>query len=302
MMAPIVLFVYNRLDHVMRVIEHLSACELASESILYVVSDGAKPGDERKVEEVREYLKTISGFVDVIVEERESNYGIEESEVEAITRLINIHGKLIILEDDLLVGKYFLDYMNKALDKYVNEKDVFYISGYQFGYIKNMPQTAFSKLSCTWGWATWKDRWDKFEMPPIHPEEIYNNPQRMYEFCYDNAFKDFGTMLVSQAENNEFTWDICWYINMFNNGLVLLPRQTLVYNMGFDGSGVHGDNSGSPISMGKVSNSKIMFYPDEISEKCEYRKMMAKALKRWTLKRKLKGRVNRCMLKIFAKK
>lgn len=302
MLAPIVLFVYNRVEHVKKVIEHLGACEMASSSVLYIISDGAKKEDEEKVAEVRKYIKTIIGFADVIVEERENNYGIEKSEIEAITRLINKYDKLIILEDDLVVGKYFLEYMNKALDKYEDNKEVFYISGYMYENIRsNIPDTVFSKLPSTWGWATWKDRWDRFQMPPEHPETIYNNKELLYKYCYDNSYADFGAMLKTQALETKYTWDICWYVSMFyNNGLVLLPKNTLVANIGFDGSGVHGDDAGYG---GKVKNIdfKVMSYPDAIEENPKHRKILARNIRKWSLKRRIKAKIirgwNRCILR-----
>lgn len=133
MLAPIVLFVYNRLKHTRIVVEHLARCDLADKSFLYIISDGPRNGDEEKVQAVRRYCKNIQGFRRVIVEEKEENWGIERSEVEAITRLIGEFGKLIILEDDLKVNSGFLKYMNEGLDRYKEEKEVFYIGGYMYG-------------------------------------------------------------------------------------------------------------------------------------------------------------------------
>ena len=58
MNAPVVLFVYNRLDHTMNVIESLSKNVLADQTDLYVFSDAAKTENgQEKVNAVREYIR-----------------------------------------------------------------------------------------------------------------------------------------------------------------------------------------------------------------------------------------------------
>ena len=83
--APIVLFSYNCLWHVRQTIEALMKNELARESELFVFSDGPKTDkDEPKVKEVREYLKTIKGFKNMEIIERDINLEIGIGEKESI--------------------------------------------------------------------------------------------------------------------------------------------------------------------------------------------------------------------------
>ena len=67
-LAPIVLFVYNRPDHTKQTIEALQKNELAKKSELFIYSDAAKNENaEKKVNEVREYIKSIDGFKKITI-------------------------------------------------------------------------------------------------------------------------------------------------------------------------------------------------------------------------------------------
>ncbi len=124
-LAPIVLFTYNRLQHTKQTVEALQRNELAKESYLFVFSDGAKKDfDAQKVEEVRKYLKTINGFKNVTVIEREKNWGLANNIIDGVTQIVNEYGKIIVLEDDLVTSPGFLKYMNEALDMYADEERV----------------------------------------------------------------------------------------------------------------------------------------------------------------------------------
>lgn len=299
MLAPIVLFVYNRMEHTRIVVEHLAKCELAEKSLLYIISDGPKNGDEEKVHAVREYCKSIRGFEQIVVEEKEENWGIERSEVEAITRLIGKHGKLIILEDDLKVNSGFLKYMNEGLDRYEKEKRVFYIGGYMYGSLPSaLPETMFLKMPSTWGWATWKDRWDKFEMPPRSPQKIYLDKEERYLYTYDDSCPVWGEMLEQQSKVDDYTWDVCWHVSLYRNGgLVLLPRDTMVYNIGFDGSGVHKATGGEVDSTWNEDGGFQGVLPKKVEEKKIYRKVVGYMLKMRYNRHPMKQRIKKMIMR-----
>ena len=162
--APTALFVYNRLEHTKRVIEALQKNVLASESDLIIFSDGPKhEKDVKKIDEVRKYLKTIDGFKSIEIFEKENNLGLSNSIISGVTEVVNRYGKIIVLEDDLVVSPYFLEFMNNALVKYENEEKVISIHGYIYPIKNKLPETFFIKGADCWGWATWKRGWDLFE-------------------------------------------------------------------------------------------------------------------------------------------
>ena len=133
MLAPIALFVYNRPIHTRRTVEALQKNTQAAESDLCIYSDAPKrPEVAEAVREVRAYIKTITGFSSITIVERERNLGLANSIIDGVTSIVNKHGRIIVLEDDLVVSQYFLEYMNTALERYRDDERVMQISGHMF--------------------------------------------------------------------------------------------------------------------------------------------------------------------------
>ena len=163
MKSPIVLFAYNRINHIQQVIKALLRNEYASDSDLIIYSDASKNDNTvQEVQCVRQYLSTVSGFKSVKVIERLENFGLAKNIIDGVTSVINQYGKVIVLEDDLVVSPYFLKYMNEALDFYEKEEQVISIHGYIYPVKQKLPETFFIKGADCWGWATWKRGWDLF--------------------------------------------------------------------------------------------------------------------------------------------
>ncbi|MEQ8926492.1 MAG: glycosyltransferase [Fulvivirga sp.] len=251
-LAPIVLFVYNRPWHTQKTLEALSRNELADKSDLFIFSDGPKnkasSEDLRNIDEVRRIITDISGFKSVNVTLREKNFGLANNVIEGVTHIINIYGKIVVLEDDLLTSRYFLQYCNEGLNLYKNETNVYSINAYQFPLETDDFDTFLSPLgTSSWGWATWSNKWKMFEVSPKYLNEIENN------FLLQERF-NFGGYNYSGILKNPNSWAIKWYYSVFlRNGLGLFPTQSLVENIGFDGSGQHKENSMSS----KIHESEI---------------------------------------------
>jgi GT2 family glycosyltransferase len=163
-LAPVALFTYNRPDHTKRTIESLLNNELADKTDIFIFCDAAKKTeDKNKVDEVRSFLRTINGFKNIEIIERTANLGLAKSIISGVTDVINKFGKIIVLEDDMITSRYFLSYMNKALNIYDIETDVISIHGYVYPVKNRLPETFFLKGADCWGWATWKRGWDLFE-------------------------------------------------------------------------------------------------------------------------------------------
>ncbi len=165
-LAPIVLFIYNRPEHTRRTLAALAANPLAIESDLVIYADGPKkPEHLNSVESTRAVVRKATGFRSVSLVERDENFGLARSIILGVTEACNTSGRVIVLEDDLVVAPAFLSYMNWALDRYENEEKVMQIAGYMFpvDQPQELPPAFFLKLSSTWGWATWRRAWAAFE-------------------------------------------------------------------------------------------------------------------------------------------
>ena len=167
-LAPIVLFVYNRPWHTEQTVKALQKNELAKESELFIYSDAAKNEEQREsVDEIRNYLKKINGFKKVTVIKREKNWGLANSIIDGVTKIVNEYGKIIVLEDDLVTSPYFLKFMNDSLMYYKDEKMVMAISGYSYPIIRQncsqINETYYLRITSSRSWPTWSDSWKYFE-------------------------------------------------------------------------------------------------------------------------------------------
>ena len=65
-LAPIALFTYKRVETLRKVIHSLKSNSLASNSKLFIYSDGYKNSlDFEQVKKVREYIYSLKGFLDI---------------------------------------------------------------------------------------------------------------------------------------------------------------------------------------------------------------------------------------------
>jgi acetyltransferase-like isoleucine patch superfamily enzyme len=240
-LAPILLFVYNRPEHTKKVIEALKNNDLSSESDLIIISDGAKDdySSSVQVKAVREYIKTIQGFKNIEIIARDKNFGLAESTIDAVTKTVNKYGKVIVLEDDNYTSKYFLSYINDALNFYENEEKVISILGYCYPIQAKLPDTYFIKGAASWGWATWKRGWDLFEKDGKKLLAEIKERKLTEEFDMHGSIA-FTKMLENQVAGRNDSWCIRWHASAFlNDKITLWPGKSMVKNIGFTGEGTH---------------------------------------------------------------
>jgi hypothetical protein len=243
--TPIALFVYNRPDHTQSALNALSRCERLADCHLVIYCDGPKtPVQEAGVAATRQIAKSWAVKMGAQVVERTENLGLARSIVTGVTEQCQICGRVIVVEDDLVVSPDFLSYMLQALDRFKDNSNVYQISGFMFP-VKHptSPDAFFLPLSTTWGWATWERAWRAFTWDVGTAMQKLADPQVSRQFDLDGSFP-YTSMLRRRLEARNDSWGILWWYTVFNlHGLVLHPRQSLVWNGGFDNSGIH---SGAP--------------------------------------------------------
>ena len=239
-LSPILLFVYNRPAHTRRCIESLSRNSLAVESELFIYADGAKDqtvADE--VEEVRQYIRSVKGFKKVTFIERNENWGLAKNIIDGVSTQVKKYGKVIVLEDDLVVAPHFLRFMNDALEIYQDEPKVGHIQACDFTQDASLPDTFLIKWTGSWGWATWERAWKHFN--PDGKELLQELEARKLTYTFDfNGKYGFTRMLHRQIEGKNNSWAIRWNASLFLKDILSLNvGRSLVQNEGFDGSGTN---------------------------------------------------------------
>src|SRR5687767_6286773 len=104
-LAPIVLFVYNRPWHTLKTLEALSKNFLADQSKLYVYADGEKDdasdSSKHRIKEVRQLIREKKWCAEVEIIEHQRNLGLADSVTKGVTEILDKHGRIIVLEDDI---------------------------------------------------------------------------------------------------------------------------------------------------------------------------------------------------------
>jgi hypothetical protein len=243
-LAPIVIFCYQRPDHLRELINSLKKNTLYPESDLYIYVDGLRNRHDEKE------LKNVSLTRDLVMQEfgenprakiilRDENYGLARSITTGVTSIVQKYGKVIVLEDDLVLSEKFLAYMNSALEKYKDVDKVMHISGYWYDHPDNPKLDDFFLYRATscWGWATWDNSWNYYNNDP---HELLSSLKREGKTKVFNIDKNvsFLSHLEKNVSGEWCTWAIRWYASVFlQDGLCLHPSNSYVRNIGFDGTG-----------------------------------------------------------------
>lgn len=271
--APIIVFAYDRPDHLRQTLAALAKNDLASQSVLYVYCDGPRTwGDEQitnqksqitnspqatyitkrygvmhcskeeydgylqRIAEVRAVAHNQTGFKEVHVIEREKNIGLADNIVGAVTEIVNQYGWVIAFEDDIVTTRGCLTYLNDALELYKDDEKVMHISAWMYPNKGQFPTTFFYDSPYpAGGWATWKRAWDHFNPDTADHVRYWENNWKEFDIEGEDYL---SRQLLGNLNGTLKTWYIKWYSSMRRmGGLCLYPGKAMSNNIGWDNSG-----------------------------------------------------------------
>lgn len=238
--APVLLIIFNRPDLTRRTFNQLKKAKIPK---LYLAADGPRSEEEKQLcEEARKaVLDNINWPCEINTMMHQSNVGCKNNVSGAIDWFFENELEGIILEDDCLPGLTFLKFCSELLIRYRDNHRVYHISGSNELNIKEYDHYdySFTKFPFIWGWATWKDRWAKYDVNmtdyPIHKEKVLKhyskstNVRFFLNSAFSKAFKGISE-----------TWDHQWAYTIFKeNGIAVLPKNNLTSNIGYDHRATH---------------------------------------------------------------
>jgi hypothetical protein len=264
MKAPVAIFTYNRPAHLRDLFQSLREAAGIADTDIYVFCDG--PRNETDAEKQIEIVELVEGEKDkgwckeLVFRKSNKNSGLASSIVSGVTSILDEHGQVIVLEDDLIVSPGFLTFMNNGLTAYEHRTNVFAISGYMFPIETSLRKSVLLPFTSSWGWATWKTKWSIFSMAT--PEESLLDPSFALRSRFNIAHYNYHHMLLTERHKS---WAINWYYQVFKrNGLSVFPSSSLLINNGFDGSGENCGNDIFRMKGGVVSDEIELVLEDSI--------------------------------------
>ena len=238
--TPIALLTYNRPRHTARLLTALSRCTGLDRCALTIYCDAPKSAAQAEaVEGNRAIARDWASRLDASLVERQENLGLARSIVGAVSRHVSSAGRVIVLEDDLVPTPDFLEFMLAGLETYADNTEVAQISGCLLpDEFPARHDGLFLPLTTTWGWATWGRAWSDFRWD-VDAAELDDDPAFRGRFTLDGTV-DYVSMLRNRVTGGNDSWGILWWFAVARaNKLVLYPRESLIWNGGFDNSGVH---------------------------------------------------------------
>ena len=253
--APIIIPTLNRIEHLTRCIESLRKNRLADKTDLYIALDYPPSQKyEEGYEKVKAYLENgISGFASVNIVYREKNYGPLDNGLKLQKELWERYDRSIYTEDDNVFAPCFLEYMNEALEKYKDNKDI--LAVYSYGpRVKNKPQNGkdvyITNYFSAYGCGQWRDKEKQLSkelnysyienlscdkqklrrMRHIHPETICYLASILLRKEPIYRTEDGRVQLIDTVK---ITYAVA------ENKYLLCSPKRMVVNRGYDGSGAH---------------------------------------------------------------
>lgn len=253
--SPVVIFVYNRNDHLRRTLDALNGNRSISNTTLYVFSDGPRSDNDAKgVQEVRRLIREKNRFGNTEIIESETNKGLAASVIDGATQVLDKHGSVIVLEDDVVTSPGWYDFMNAGIQFYENNASIWSIGGYcpPLSFPASYPHDVFlSPLTTSYSWGTWADRWKLVDWNISDYDEFIQDKERVDRFCGWNP----GRMrrLKRTIKNNRSSWAVRWgYAAAKQQRLNILPTKSRVTNIGYD-IGVHSQSVVTAEALAKYS-------------------------------------------------
>lgn len=234
-----ILFTYNRSFHTNEVIKALAKNEELPQK-LYIFQDGLGKEEHRDEWEKVNVLIHKMDFCPTELHISNTNIGVAQSIVSGINYVLDKHEAVVVLEDDCVPSVSFGTYMKQCLEKYKDNPRVWCVGG--FNDPVKLDRDEYDVYGCgrtsSWGWGTWRDRWKKFDFDHGVLKRLKNDEVKSVNLA--TWGNDCEQMILEHIAGRSDVWDAYWSLQMIeDNGICVLPYETLVRNIGLDGSGVH---------------------------------------------------------------
>lgn len=235
---PVLLLVFNRPDHAVKVAERL--VDIGASKV-FIAADAPRPDRAGEAELCRKTLelveKTLLPRCEVQWCIREHNLGCRKAVSTAIDWFFSHVEEGIVLEDDCLPNPSFFSYCASLLDKYRDDSRIMHISGNNFfEYDRNDAASYhFSRVNHCWGWATWARAWKLYDHDLDTLDEFLEK-DRLKDIFKERYLQHYlYDILRAVREGRIDSWAYIWGYSCYSNsGLTCRPHVNLVSNIGFD--------------------------------------------------------------------
>lgn len=263
--VPVLVTMFNRPDHASRVIDVLAKTRPRR---LFLAVDGPRSGvagDEEGASGCRELVSRIDWDCELHTRFRETNLGCREGMIDGVSWFFDHVESGVVLEDDCVPDDDFFRYAAETLARYGGEPGFMQLSGY--AHLENpRGEVYFLPLTSSWGWGTTRSVWRNFlEKRSGYADDFENHPELHAAFDLGGRYP-YSKMFLRNLRGKVSSWAILFYWHVFRaGGLVAYPAQSLIRNIGFDGSGSHCNARSGDGGMGEPPRRHGGILPEEMT-------------------------------------
>lgn len=239
--TPVALFVFNRPEITGKIFKIIAQVKPLQ---LFIIADGPRsshPDDIHLCDAVRKIVTEIGWDCNVSRLYATENIGCRHSIPEGLNWVFSQVEECIILEDDCIPDPTFFNYCTALLEYYRDAEKIMTIGGYRCDGPNefNTDSYFFSKYPSTWGWATWKRSWEKFDLD-MKEWATLRNTDWLSDILSKNEYIHYWQRIFDKMCNNLDAWDYalafaCW----LNGGLSIRSKINLISNIGFGPDATH---------------------------------------------------------------
>ena len=243
--VPVLVLGFNRPDRVKKLFEVLAV--IRPEKLFFAVDGPRKDNlqDHERVAQTRKLIEVVDWDCDIQTQFQSENLGCASGVTAGINWFFSEVTEGIILEDDVIPAESFFQFSADLLVRYRNDQRVWCISG-----SNRLPSEEllrdysyrFSTIPQVWGWATWRDRWEKYSLDISNWRANGLSHHKLLKTVgySPSAFAFWSANFDLMARMAVDTWDT-QMVNaaMRNSALAVIPNVNLVENIGWGTDATH---------------------------------------------------------------
>lgn len=264
-----VLLLYNRPVHSERVINSL--VDNGVNSVTAYLDQSDREDVNRNHERIAKAV-TETNAIDIDLVRRETPYGLARSVRSALDEsFANGADAVVVLEDDCVISPGGFRFFEEGLQALRNNRKIRSLCGYtypgqRFVFDPEADILLLSRFS-TWGWATWKDRWEQYEPDLRKLVEL----AKMINVDIADFSPDIARLCASEKflSGEVDIWSLNWILlHYLSSTFAAYPKESVIDNIGLDGSGKNCE--ATTAFSGDVSHrmqrnynwSRLRYYPE----------------------------------------
>lgn len=235
---PVLILGYKRVAEIEKIVDVLSA---SNACCIIISMDGPQRTEVSSSNSRLKKLATkVSSTTNLVLRNLPHNLGIAEHLYHAVSRVLETHECVIVLEDDCIPATGFYSYMTQALRTHQGDMNVGTIAADAHVFRRrNRAYVESSIYPLTWGWATWADRWSRFDpqLSNFNEREINDAIRKAHASPF---VRRHWSRRVKESISDRNMWDAQWTVYQWlNNYETLNPSIPLINNIGHDGNATH---------------------------------------------------------------